>query len=100
MPFQRQRPLLVLTEDNRAVLAYHAVQLIRTRLRGAGITLHWQSLRQRLRPWLRITTTLQTVNGEQIVTRQDGRPTVEQAEIVKAAGLQPGLYRVRTRRPV
>ena len=80
-----------------AVLAYHAVQLIRTRLRAAGIALRWQSIRQRLRPWMRITTTLQTVNGEQIVTRQDGRATVEQAEIVKAAGGQPGLHRVRTR---
>ena len=80
-----------------AVLAYHAVQLIRTRLRGQGMALRWQSIRQRLRPWMRITTTLQTVHGEQIVTRQDGRATVEQAEIVKAAGLTPGLYRVRTR---
>ena len=79
-----------------AVLAYHAVQLIRTRLRAAGIALRWQSIRQRLRPWMRITTTLQTVNGEQIVTRQDGRATVEQAEIVKAAGgttrLASGAY--------
>ena len=40
-----------------AVLVYHAVQLIRTRLRAAGITLRWQSIRQRLRPWMRITTT-------------------------------------------
>ena len=80
-----------------AVLAYHAVQLIRTRLRGQGRALRWQGIRQRLRPWMRITTTVQTVHGEQIVTRQDSRPSVEQAEIVKAAGLKPGLYRVRTR---
>ena len=83
-----------------AVLAYHAVQLIRTRLRGQGRALRWQSIRQRLRPWMRITTTVQTVHGEQIITRQDSRPSVEQAEIVKAAGLTPGLYRVRTRSSV
>ena len=82
-----------------AVLAYHAVQLIRTRLRGAGITLRWQSIRQRLAPlgW-RITTTVQTVHGAQIVTRQDSRPSVEQAEMVQGGrGLQPGLHRVRTK---
>ena len=83
-----------------AVLAYHAVQLIRTRLRGAGTSLRWQSIRHRLHTWVRITTTLQTVQGEQIVTRQDGCPAVEQAELVRAAGLKPGLHRVRMGGPV
>ena len=83
-----------------AVLAYHAVQLIRTRLRGAGISLRWQSIRRVLRTWIRVTTKLQTVQGKQIVIRQDIHPKVEQVEIVKAAGVKPGLHRVRMRQPV
>ena len=56
-----------------AVLAYHAVHLTRTRLRSAGIKLRWEGVRNRMNQWVRITSRIQTVDGEQIVTRQDVR---------------------------
>ena len=41
------------------VLAYHAVHLIRTRLRDNDINLRWDSIRNRMASWERITTTQQ-----------------------------------------
>ena len=80
-----------------AVLAYHGVHLIRTRLRAQGIRLSWQSIREELRDWTRVTTTVRTTDGTLITNRQDVRPTPEAARIAKAAGLQPRLYRRRMR---
>ncbi len=80
-----------------SVLAYHAVHLIRTRLREQGIRLSWQSIREELRDWTRVTTTVRATDGAQITNRQDVRPTPEAARIARAAGLQPRLYRRRMR---
>ena len=44
-----------------AVLAYHAVHVIRTRLKLAGNNHCWASIRNRLQNWVRITTTIQEV---------------------------------------
>ena len=53
-----------------SALAYHAVHLIRTRLKQGGNNLSWDSIRNRLQNWVRITTTLQEVDGAVIATRQ------------------------------
>ena len=82
-----------------AVLAYHAVHLTRTRLRSAGIKLRWEGVRNRMNQWVRITSRIQTVDGEQIVTRQDVRPSAQLAALARAAGVEPGLYRNLTRNP-
>ena len=82
-----------------AVLAYHGVHLIRTRLQARGIRLSWQSIRERLSTWVRITTTVRQVNGALIVNRQDVRPSAEVAEISRAAGVEPRIHRVRSRVP-
>ena len=78
-----------------AVLAYHAVHLIRTRLRNADITLSWGAIRKRMEPWRRITTTLQTPDGQQVVVRQDTRPSPEVATIARQSNLHVGAYRQR-----
>ena len=77
------------------VLAYHAVHLIRTRLRDAGINLRWDSIRNRMEPWRRITTTLQTPTGQQVVVRQDARPSDEAATIARHVNVHVGAYRQR-----
>ena len=81
-----------------AVLAYHAVHLIRTRLKARGIPLSWDSIRTRLRPWVRVTTTIRETNGRLIVNRQDVRPPAQVAQIARATGVEPHHYRWRTRR--
>ena len=79
------------------VLAYHGVHLIRTRLRAGGITLSWESIRHRLRTWVRITTTVREVSGGLIVNRQDVRPSAEVAQLAAAAGVKPHIHRRRQR---
>ena len=81
-----------------AVLAYHAVHLIRTRLKARGIHLSWDSIRTRLQPWVRITSTFLKVNGRLIVNRQDVRPPAQVAQIARAVGVEPHRHRRRTRR--
>ena len=75
------------------VLPYHAVHLIRTRLRDAGINLRWDSIRNRMEPWRRITTTQQTPTGQQVVVRQDARPSDEAATIARHVNVHVGAYR-------
>ena len=81
-----------------AVLAYHAVHLIRTRLKMGGNDLCWASIRNRLRNWVRITTTIQEVGAGQITCRQDFLASAEAAEIARRVGVEPGNYRRSNRR--
>ena len=80
------------------VLAYHPVHLIRTRLKRGGINLCWNSIRNRLQNWVRITTTLQEVGGGVISTRQDVWPSAEAADIARRVGVTPACNRTRSRR--
>ena len=74
-----------------AVLAYHAVHVIRTRLKLAGNNLCWTSIRNRLQNWVRITTTIQEVAASQIACRQDVLPSAEATEIARQPPAhQPG----------
>ena len=81
-----------------AVLAYHGVHLIRTRLKARDIPLSWDGIRTRLRPWVRMTTTIRETNGRLIVNRQDVRPPAQLARIARAVGVEPHHHRRRTRR--
>ncbi len=82
-----------------AVLAYHGVHLLRRRLRDHGIHDSWTTIRHKLAGWERITTTLETDTGARIVCRQDSRPDPPAAALARAAGVTPGLYRIRSRTP-
>ena len=79
------------------VLACHGVHLIRTRLKAQGINLSWQSIRTRMRSWVRITTTVRQVNGALLVNRQDVRPLAKVTMISRAAGVEPRIHRRKSR---
>ena len=81
-----------------AVLAYHAVHLLRTRLKAHGLNLSWQSIRDRLVNWVRITTTIQDEHGQLLCSRQDVRPGAAAYQIARAAGMTPQVERRRIRR--
>ena len=81
-----------------AVLAYHAVHFLRTRLKMAGNDLCCASIRNRLRNWVRITTTIQEVGAGQISCRQDVLPSAEAAEIARRVGFKAGNLRHSDRR--
>ena len=78
-----------------AVLAYHAVHLIRTRMAASGLC--WSSIRTRMAPWVRITTRLREIGGALVVNRQDTSPAAELAALSGAAGVEPRLHRQRSR---
>ena len=69
------------------VLAYHLVHALRYRLRAAGVTYSWHSIRARMRTWVRLTTTMRTAEGQTWSQRQDVDPNNEQARLAAAAGL-------------
>ena len=77
------------------VLAYHAVHLIRTGLQNNDINLRRDSIRNRMASWERITTTQQTPTGQQVVVRQDARPSDEAATIARHVNVHVGAYRQR-----
>ena len=81
-----------------AVLAWHAVHLIRTRLKMGGNSLSWVSIRNRLRNRVRMTTTIQKVGAGRITCRRDVLPSAEAAEIARRVGVKPGDYRCSNRR--
>ncbi len=83
-----------------AVLAYHAVHLLRRRLGAHGCHDSWETIRRKLAGWVRLTTTLETAGEERIECRQDSRPDLEAAALARAAGVPPALHRVRTRTPI
>ncbi len=83
-----------------AVLAYHAVHLLRRRLGAHGCHDSWETIRCKLANWMRLTTTLVTADGERIECRQDSRPDAEAAALARAVGVPPQLHRVRTRTPL
>ena len=78
-----------------AALAYHPAHLVRTRLKAQGIHSGWTSIRERMRSWVRITTTMRRTDGVLVASRQDSNPGAEQALISRAAGVEPGLRRSR-----
>ena len=78
-----------------AVLAYHAVHLLRTRLAAHGRHDRWSTIRDKLAGWVRLTSTLREVDGNRIVIRQDARPDAEARAIAQAAGLTVDPHRHR-----
>ncbi len=77
------------------VLAYHVVQTLRFQFKQQGIHWSWMSIRQHLRNWKRVTTTMKTKEHRTITNRQDVRPSAEQAQLAHAVNMKIGLYRRR-----
>ena len=63
------------------------VHALRYRLRAAGVRCSWKSIRERMRTWVRLMTTMRTAAGKTWSQRQDVDPNNEQARIAAAAGL-------------
>ncbi len=82
-----------------AVLAWHAVQLLRTRLAGHGRHDSWSMIRNKLGRWRRLTTTMTAVDGSRIAIRYDARPDPEACAIGRDAGVPfaSNPHRIRAR---
>ena len=71
------------------VLAYQAVQVIRTRLRQKGLTWSWKTLRDRLASQTRATFSQKQLDGRTVHTRVTSEPDQYQREVYEALGLDP-----------
>ena len=79
------------------VLAYHLVHVIRVKLRQAGITSSWSTIRQILSTQCRVTVSMQCKNGSTVHVRKSTRPEPNQQQIFSALGVDniPG-HQVKT----
>jgi transposase len=77
------------------LLAYHLVHHIRLRLKAAGIHDSWDTLRQRMRSHMRVTTTMRTKDNKTLHIRKASRPEPWQQAIYQALDLpqNPGGIR-------
>jgi len=71
------------------VLAYQCVQVLRTKLKAAGINDSWASLRQTLSVQRRITTSLRRKDGRTIHVRKSSLAEPALMNIYKALGVNP-----------
>ncbi len=62
-PLYHSKDARIAAHISIAVYAYHAVHLIRTRLKAQGIHTSWKTLRQQLSAWQRVMTTLKDTQG-------------------------------------
>ena len=70
-----------------SVLAYQAVQLIRQRLKDAGITTSWSGLRETLSVQRRVTASFCQKDGRTLHVRKATRPDPDLVRIYDALGL-------------
>jgi transposase len=77
------------------LLAYHLVHHIRLRLKAKGIHDSWDTLRQRMRSHMRVTTTMRTQDNKTLHIRKAARPEPWQKVIYQALDLShhPGGIR-------
>ena len=76
--------------------AYHAVHLIRTRLKAQDIHVPaGRRFARSMSAWQRVMTTLKDTQGQVIVNVQDERPRAELAQIARICGVTPSLHRQR-----
>ena len=94
-PLYHSKDARIAAHISIAVYAYHAVHLIRTRLKAQDIHTSWKTLRQKLSAWQRVMTTLKDTQGQVIVNVQDERPRAELAQIARICGVTPSLHRQR-----
>jgi len=75
-----------------SILAYHLMQSILHRLKGRGIRIRWDTLRNIMCSQTRVTTTIKNSCGEMIHIRSSTVPEPHQNEIYKALGIssRPG----------
>ncbi len=71
-----------------AVLAYHLLNVIRTKLEEKEIHISWKKLRRLLNSHSLVTTTMKTKTGKTILIQQASEADYFQSEMYKALGLK------------
>lgn len=79
------------------VLAYHLLNAIRHRLRGAGYEMRWSTVRGRLSTHILVSTTMRTEGGRTVYVRTPSTPELFHRDIYRALGLSATPIRRRNR---
>ena len=82
-----------------STLAYHGVQLMRTKLKKFKVHDNWGTLQKELLNWHRIMTTFTEKTGDILINRQDCRPNPKQRQLAEHLGLSCGKRQKQTRIP-
>ena len=82
-----------------STLAYHGVQLMRTKFKKHKVHDNWGTLQKELLNWHRITTTFTEKTGDVLINAQDCRPNPKQRQLAEHLGLSCDQRRKQTRIP-
>ncbi len=72
-----------------SVIAYQAIQVLRTRMAQTGLTASWTTIRNVLRTLPRITTAFARPDGRRLHVRNTALPNADQAAIYQAMPIAP-----------
>ncbi len=72
-----------------SVIAYQAIQVLRTRRTQTGLTASWTTIRNALRTLPRITTAFARPDGRRLHVRNTALPNADQAAIYQAMPIAP-----------
>ncbi len=72
-----------------SVIAYQAIQVLRTRMAQTGLTASWTTIRNALRTLPRITTAFARPDGRRVHIRNTALPNADQAAIYHAMQIAP-----------
>ncbi len=78
-----------------SVIAYQAIQVLRTRRTQTGLTASWTTIRNALRTLPRITTAFARPDGRRVHIRNTALPNADQAAIYHAMQIAPPARNLR-----
>ncbi len=78
-----------------SVIAYQAIQVLRTRMAQTGMTASWTTIRNVLRTLPRITTAFARPDGRRVHIRNTAIPNADQAAIYQAMQIAPPAPNLR-----
>ncbi|MCY4301518.1 MAG: hypothetical protein OXC68_15655, partial [Aestuariivita sp.] len=78
-----------------SVIAYQAIQVLRTRMAQTGLTASWTTIRNVLRTLPRITTAFARPDGHRLHVRNTALPNADQAAIYNAMQIGPPARNLR-----
>ena len=82
-----------------STLAYHGVQLMRTKFKKHKVHDNWGTLQKELLNWHRITTTFTEKTGDLLINAQDCRPNPKQRQLAEHLGLSCDKRQKQSRIP-
>ncbi|MBI9113390.1 IS1634 family transposase, partial [Maridesulfovibrio ferrireducens] len=78
-----------------AVIAYHLLNTIRTKLKQQDLHISWEKIREIMNTQVAVTSEFRTRSGNMILIRQSTEPEIFHSEIYKALNIDPRPFKQR-----